>query len=258
MFRLSGTKLKFSTAYHPQTDGQTEVLNRCLETYLRCFSSSHPRTWHRFLAWAEYSYNTAYLTAIKTSPFKMVYGKDPPQVLKFESGSTENWDLEVQLRERDLMLSRIQANLQRAQDIMKRHANKKRRDVVFEVGDWVYLKLQPYRQLMVARRNCHKLAAKFFGPFRVVERIGVVAYRLKLPAGTKIHDVFHVSQLKTVVGEHHLVNDSIPPDVLEDDLWFPESIVDVRFTETGNRELLVKWQDREAIDNSWLLSKDFV
>lgn len=73
----------------------------------------------------------------------MVYGKEPPQVIPFETGSTKNWDLEVQLQERDLMLSRVRENLFRAQDLMKKAADKRHRDVVFLVGDMVYLKLQP-------------------------------------------------------------------------------------------------------------------
>lgn len=146
------------------------------------------------------------------SPFKAVYGRDPPTIMKFENGSTSNADLEERLKDRDATLALLRGHVGRAQQLMKRKADGHRREVEFQVGDLVFLKMRPYRRGSLARRPNEKLAARFYGPYAVEAKVGAVAYRLKLPDEARIHPTFHVSQLKPAVGSD-LVPVSIPPQL---------------------------------------------
>lgn len=156
------------------------------------------------------------------------------------------------------MLVNIRQHLTHVQQLMKNNADKHRRDVEFKVGDMVYLKLRPYRQQSVARRVCQKLSAKYFGPYAVQERIGKAAYRLALPAETKIHPVFHVSQLKAVLGvQHKVLPLPIIPPGLHDLMIVPEAILETRYNSRGALELLVQWRSLPSSENSWVQYGEF-
>ena len=255
LFRLQGSKLRRSTACHPQTDGQSEVVNRCLETYLRCFSYDKPKSLSRWLPWAEYWYNTSYHDSIATTPFKAVYGRDPPPLLRYGSGVTAIATVEQQLQERDAMLEELKAHLIRAQSKMKKTVDQHRRDIHFEVGDMVYLKLQPYRRRSLAQKANEKLAPRYFGPYKVIQRIGPVAYKLELPDSTTIHPVFHVSQLKRALGKE-VISQPLPP-ILDSELeWLvePELVLDARqqvHNNSNDWEVLIKWQNLPDFEASW-------
>lgn len=145
LMKHSGTTLKRSTAYHPQTDGQTEVTNRSVEQYLRAYTHDRPSRWVNFLPWAEYALNTSHHSALNMSPFQALYGRPPPTILPYQPGSGKIAMVDSMLLDRDALLKTLRDNLVRAQNRMRDLANRKRRDVEFQVGDKVLLKLQPYR-----------------------------------------------------------------------------------------------------------------
>lgn len=115
LFRSSGTTLKFSSAYHPETDGQSEVTYRTLETYLRCFVCDVPKRWVQYLPLAEYWYNTKYHFALRLTPFEVLYGRPPPTLTDYLVGSIAVAALEESLLNRDQMLQVIKENLLKAQ-----------------------------------------------------------------------------------------------------------------------------------------------
>jgi hypothetical protein len=173
-------QLLHSTAYHPQTRGQTKVVNRCLEQYLRCMISETPDQWSRWLPLAEWWYNINYHSSIKFTPFKGLYGQDPPIHIPYLPKDSDIKIIDRRLIKREDKLKTIKDNLKIDQHRMIQLANKKRSECIFKVGDWVYIKLQPYRQQAVNRRGSHKLATKYYGPYQIIEFIGAVAYKLSL------------------------------------------------------------------------------
>ncbi|GJR17892.1 ty3-gypsy retrotransposon protein [Tanacetum coccineum] len=135
---------------------------------------------------------------------------------------------------------------------MKSQADGHRRDVTFEVGDRVYLKLRPYRQRSIAKRRNEKLAPNYFGPYEVLERIGAVAYKLKLPESSTIHPVFHVSQLKKVIGDQIAIP-TIPSGLNEEMemLLQPEEVLGTRMDSRGKHEVLIRWKDLPGYEATW-------
>lgn len=185
LFKLTDTQLLMSSAYHPQTDGQIERLNQCLEGFLRCTVHSCPRQWSKWLSVAEFWYNTAHHSALGRSPFEVLYGQKPRQLGIEKIDLCAVPDLENWLKKRELLTKIIQQQLQRSQQRMKAQADKHRTEREFQPGDLVYMKLQPYVQSSVAARTNKKLSFWFYGPYKVLQKVGAVAYKLELPMGSK-------------------------------------------------------------------------
>ncbi|GJV70375.1 retrotransposable element Tf2 [Tanacetum coccineum] len=254
-------KLKLSTAYHPQTDGQTEVVNRSLGCYLRCMCGEKPKEWVKWLSLAEFWYNTNYHTSTKTTPYEAVYCQTPPIHVPYIPGDSRVEEVDRTLQAREEAIKVLKFHLKRSQDRMRNQANKHRTDRQFEVDDWVYLKLQPHRQVSIRQGQQHKLSPKYYGPFKVAERIGEVAYKLELPSSSQIHPVFHISQLKKCHGKDHSMG--VLPQLREDGLLEnkPMAILERRLGKVNNKPVmfvLIQWTNKPVEEATWEIYGDLI
>jgi hypothetical protein len=256
LFRLAGVKLQLSSAFHPQTDGQTEVVNRIIGMYLRCLSGDRPKDWIRWLPWVEFCYNSSFQTAICDTPSRVVYGRDPPSLISYEPGTAKIAAVDQQLLERDEFLADIKERLLQAQATMKQQYDGHHRDIEFAVGQWVWLRLRHRQATAITPATPTKLSPRFFGPYKILERIGTLAYRLELPARAHIHDVFHVSLLKQFHGEPP--ESIVPlPDLLHGRvLPIPQAVLRARLNR-GVWEILVQWKDHPPTETSWMTVQSF-
>lgn len=195
-----------------------------------------------------------------------MYGVPPPSLLSYVPGTSQLKAVDSYLRNRDDILKELRSHLVRAQSRMKQFADQNRRDVSFAIVDFVYVKLQLYRQLSMARRHSMKLAPRFFGPYEVLAKIGSNAYRLALPAASKIHDVFYVSKLRKHLGSTVSHSKQLPVmDEISNELPQPESILETRVVQYDQyrlkTEIFVKWRgapiENATWENAWRIQRSY-
>jgi hypothetical protein len=212
-----------------------------METFLRCFANATPAKWSDWLHLAEFWYNTIWHSALKHSPFYVLYGQHPRQLGINAAAACPVASLNDWFQQKTVMQNLIQQQLARAKNRMKMQADKQRIERFFDVGNWVYVKLQPYVQSSIAPRANQKLSDRFFGPYMITEKIGSVVYKLKLPASSAVHPVFHVSQLKGAIPVS--VSAEELPDSL-DGLQVPERVLQKWVAKHGTTvrlQALIQW-----------------
>ncbi|KAK1617590.1 hypothetical protein QYE76_023107 [Lolium multiflorum] len=176
----------------------------------------------------------------------------PERLPPAASDQVASGDIEQWLAEREVVMASARQHLLRMQQRMKFQADKNRRERVFAVGDEVFLRLQPYIQSSVVKRANHKLAFKFFGPYKIVERVGEVAYKLELPPTSRVHPVFHVSQLKPCIGPHQQVLSQLPSST--DIFQIPVAVLGQRVRQAGFRtvpQALIHWSGMPEDQATW-------
>jgi hypothetical protein len=180
LHQAMGTKLDFSSTYHPQTDGQIERVNQIMEDMLRACVLTYGRDWEQSLPYAEFSYNNSYQASLGMSPFKALYGRKCKTPLMWSEVGERALVGPALIKEAEEKVAEIREKLKAAQSRQKNYADKKRREISFNLRDFVYLKVSPIRGTRRFQVQ-GKLAPRYVGPYQVLKKVGVVAYRLELP-----------------------------------------------------------------------------
>ncbi|GJR88260.1 putative nucleotidyltransferase, ribonuclease H [Tanacetum coccineum] len=251
-----GTRLKFSTTFHPQTDGQSERTIQTLEDMLRACALEWTGSWDEYLCLVEFAYNNSWHASIKAAPFELLYGRKCRAPICWDEVGERLIEGPELIEITNEKVAVAKEKLKEARSRQKSYADKHRRDLEFQVGDRVFLKVSPFRG--VKRFGIKgKLSPRFIGPFEILERIGEVSYRLALPPQlSHVHDVFHVSLLR---GYHYhpLHVASYPFDQIQPDMSLseePESILDRQERVMRNKVIpfvKILWKNHPEREATW-------
>ena len=241
---------RLSTAFHPQTDGQTERQNQTLETYLRIFANDEQDNWASLLPLAEFAYNNSVHSATNLTPFLVVYKDWQPRVSWEHPGLDEaiKADKSKKIRGLQERLERfrnarntITKRLNEAMQVQKKYYDARHQPIGFNAGDFVLLSTKNLK----LKRPKKSLWPKYIGPFEVLEPCGKLAYRLDLPAAWRIHDVINISRLEKWRGDNHPYQGPvIVPDEVEFDMeqdYEVECILDHEEDQDSVLHYKVKW-----------------
>ena len=266
LWQQLGTSLLMSTAFHPQTDGQTERQNRTLEETLRAYVGYHQDDWDERLTAAELAYNTSLHASTGASPFFLNYGQHahlPIDAALQGDRASNNPAAEERIKQLSESVEQAKAHLRQAQERQRHYADEKRRELTFAVGDSVLLSTEHLRLKNPDRSK--KLLGKFIGPFKVARVVSSVAYELALPASMPIHPVFHVSKLRALKqcqreypGRESAESERPEPELVNEageQEWEVERIVNKRMRRGRGRsvrvEYLVLWRGYPEWEATW-------
>ena len=258
--KILGINRHMSTAYHPQTDGQTERVNRTLEDMLRRYIDPQQSNWDTLLLYMEFAVNNAWQESVQNTPFFLNHGQHPLTPLSADLEAKVPAAEHLARTFTETIAEATQA-LKDAQSRQKNYADKHRREQPLHVGDMVLLSTANCR---VRASNTgkasvtKKLQPKFAGPYKVVQQVGRVAYKLELPkTKARVHDVFYVNLLKPYHRDGARQPPPGPPlfDLDDDDVWEVEAIVSDRMRRTRGsgvcQEYLIKWKNFPSEQNTW-------
>lgn len=251
-----GTHITWSSAYHPQSQGQVERVNQILEDMLRACVISFGKKGEESLPYAEFSYNNSYQASLKMAPFEVLYGRKCRTPLNgSETGKRPLIGSDI-IQQAEEQVRTVRENLKAAQDRQKSNYDRKHWGSIYQPGDQAYLRVTPMK-------GTHrfgikgKLAPHYIGPFRILAKHGQVAYILELsPQLSHLHDVFQVSQLRRCFKDPQR---AVDPELLDlqDDLSYKEHPIRIidqakrRTRQKVTKFLKVQWSNHSEDEATW-------